>query len=66
MPHYLITTTIPGEGAPVTRERLVNAKNEAAAIKHVVADTLTIRRAGIDDAMRLAGTTKVENAQEGA
>lgn len=64
MPHYLLTTSIPSEGAPVVRERLVQARNEAAAIKHVVADTIQIRRAGIEDAMRLAGTAKVEIAAE--
>ncbi len=79
MPDYLITTTIPldvieGDGiekqmktAPAKRERLVRAKNEAAALKHVVADTITIARASIDDAMRLAGAgARVEVAAEPA
>jgi hypothetical protein len=50
---------------PAIRERIVRAKNEAAALKHVVADTITIARASIDDAMRLAGQgAKVETAAE--
>lgn len=51
MPDYLIKTTIPGEGAPVVRERIIRAKNEAAAIKHVVLDSLTVARATLDDAI---------------
>lgn len=57
MPDYLICTTIPEIGADkatAIRERIVRAKNEAAALKFVVADTITIDRASIDDAMRLA------------
>lgn len=65
MPDYLIKTTIPGEKTPVVRERLVRAKNEAQAIRHVVTDTLTIDRASIDDAVRLAQAGgKVEIAAE--
>lgn len=65
MPDYLVTVMIPnaaplgtpgGSAGPHTRERIVRAKNEAAAIKHVVADTLTITRVSIDDAMRLASS----------
>lgn len=69
-PDYLITTSIPasnnhsgldGGESPAKRERLVRAKNEAAALKHVVADTIVIERATIDDAMRLANIgTKLE------
>lgn len=66
MPDYIITCTIPNGSAEVhKRERIVRAKNEAAALKHVVADTITIDRATIDDAMRLAGLGgKVELASE--
>jgi hypothetical protein len=54
----------PAEPAQFVRERIVRAKNEAAALKHVVADTITIDRATIDDAMRLAGQGgKVEEAK---
>jgi hypothetical protein len=65
-PEYLVTCTIPNGSAEVhKRERIVRAKNEAAALKYVVADTITITRAGIDDAMRLAGQgAKVEQAGE--
>lgn len=51
MPDYLIITSLDSDQK---RERIVRAKNEAQAIKHVVSDTLTVRRAEIDDAMRLA------------
>ena len=75
MPEYLVTCTIPitgqhsprldGGDGPAKRERLVRAKNEAAALRHVVADTITIARASIDDAMRLAAQgAKVEQAAE--
>lgn len=74
MPDYLITTTIPtisqhsprldGGDGPAKRERIVRAKNEAAALKHVVSDTIVIERATIDDAMRLAAVGgKVEQAE---
>lgn len=64
MPDYLIITTIPGQ-TPAKRERIVRAANEAKALKHVVADTLKIERASIDDAMRLAGDgVKLETAAE--
>lgn len=63
-PDYLIITAIDSD---TKRERIVRAKNEAAAIKHVVSDTLTVRRAGIDDAMRLSAVGgKVETAKEAA
>lgn len=73
-PDYLITCTIPnaaplgtpgGAAGDHKRERLVRAKNEAAALRHVVSDTIKIERATIDDAMRLAGQgSKVETAAE--
>lgn len=58
MPKYLITTTIPGPtpaiDEPAKRERLVDAPNQAQAIRHVVGDTITCEVAEIEDAMRLA------------
>jgi hypothetical protein len=71
-PDYLISITIPGDGLhgenrdqPTTRERIVRAKNQAQALKHVLTDTITIEAASIDDAMRIgaAGGT-VEIAAE--
>ena len=57
-PDYLIKTTLTGspleDRKPIVVERIVRAKNEAQAIRHVVSDTLTVARASIDDAMRLA------------
>jgi len=68
MPDYLIRTTVPAADATkpaVQRERIVRAKNEAAAIKHVVSDTISVDRATVDDAMRLAPAgVKVETAAE--
>lgn len=49
MPDYLVTVTVPPK-----QERIIRAKNEAAAIRHVVSDTITIERLRVDDAMRLA------------
>lgn len=63
MPDYLIKTIIRNEvtsdSKPITVERIIRAKNEAAAIKHVVADTLTVDRATIDDGIRIG---KIEQA----
>ena len=56
MPAYHIITTIPEIGADratAIRERMVSAKNEAAALKFVVADTITIDRLSTADAVRL-------------
>ena len=72
MPDYLITATIPGDGLhgpdrdiPRKRERLVRARNRAAAVAHVVADTLEVRVADTDDVMRVAQAGgKVEHAAE--
>lgn len=67
MPDYLLKTTVPtaDHAKTVQRERIVRAKNEAAAIKHVVADTISVDRATVDDAMRLAPAgVKVEVATE--
>ena len=54
MPDYLIT--IAGESK---RERIIRAKNEAQAIRHIIADTVTIDRATLDDAIRVG---KIEAA----
>lgn len=68
MPDYLITTTIPnpaplgtpgGSAESFKRERIVRAKNEAAAIKYVVLDSVTVARATLDDAIRVG---KIEKA----
>lgn len=61
MPDYLIITKLDSD---TKTERIVRAKNGASALKHVVADTITVRSAEIDDAMRLAGAGgKVEVAE---
>lgn len=56
MPYYKITTTIPadGEGQPVTRVRAIDAKNEAKALKHVLADTVKVEALTVAEAMKLA------------
>jgi len=60
MPDYLVTVTVPpntnAEATPQRRERILRAKNEAAAIRHVVSDTISVERLRVDDAMRLATT----------
>lgn len=66
MPDYLVKATISSDGKPATRERIVRAKNEAGALRHVVADTITIDRATIDDAMRLAGNGGVVEIADAA
>lgn len=53
-------TKIPAE-KPAVRVRIVRAKNEAQALRHVVADTITIGRATLDDAIRVG---KIETAAE--
>lgn len=56
MPDYLVKTIIAENDEKSTttmRERLVRAKNEARAIAHVVADTVSIDRASTDDVIRL-------------
>lgn len=53
MPDYLIIVSARPDSAD-QRERIVRARNESSALKHVIADTITIDRATIDDAMRLA------------
>jgi hypothetical protein len=57
MPDYCIRITAKPaevEAPAIVTERLVRAKNEARAIAHVVKDTISVDRATIDDAMRLA------------
>jgi hypothetical protein len=51
VPDYLVITSID---SAVKTERIVRAKNSAGALRHVVADTISVRQAHIDDAMRLA------------
>jgi len=68
MPVYLVTVKIPEAGpdkrrADATAERMVEAKNEAAALKFVVADTITIDRLSTADAVRLgAAGVEIEQA----
>jgi hypothetical protein len=52
MPDYKVSITVD-KNADVRKERLVRAKNQSAALAHVVADTVTIDRATIDDVVRL-------------
>lgn len=51
MPDYLITHSLDSDQK---RTRIVRAKNRAQAIAHVVADSIKVDTATIDDAMRLA------------
>lgn len=51
MPHYCIESKKP-DGASVLR--VVEAKNQARALSHVVEDTLVVRLAEPGDFMRLA------------
>ena len=54
MPHYCIESKQNAtDGAPSTL-RIVEAKNAARALSHVVEDTLTIRSAEPSDYMKLA------------
>lgn len=66
MPDYVIKITAKAPAAdakPTVTERLVRAKNEAAAVKQVVADTISVERATGDDYMRLAKLgIEIENA----
>lgn len=56
MPDYLIITTLDSD---TKTERIIRAKNEAQAIRHIIADTVTIDRATLDDAIRVG---KIETA----
>ena len=66
MPDYRILMKISETSTDGTHvvERLVRAKNEARALAHIVKDTISIDRATIDDAMRLAKAgVEVEQAE---
>jgi hypothetical protein len=54
MPDYIIRTTITRGDEHDTTVRLVRAKNQAQALKHVVADTITIDAATTEDVMSVA------------
>ena len=54
MPDYLITVSTGKQPDDSVTERLVRAKNEARALAHVVADTVKVERATMDDAIRLS------------
>lgn len=58
MPDYVIKMSVPApdgaEVSPVTRERLVRAKNMPRAIAHVVKDSVTAVSATTEDVMRMA------------
>jgi hypothetical protein len=60
VPDYLVITSID---SAVKTERIVRAKNSAGALRHVVADTISVRQAHIDDAMRLATTTTARRSR---
>lgn len=63
MPEYLLTITTRAAEKPIVTERIVRAKNEAAAVKHVVTDTIAVDRPSGDDYMRLAKLgVEIENA----
>jgi hypothetical protein len=56
VPVYLITLKIPDIGPDridALSERMVEAKNETAALKHVLADSVTVDRLSTADAVRL-------------
>jgi hypothetical protein len=50
MPHYVIE---PKKPDTATGSRLVESSNQAQALRHVVADTLTVRLAEPADFIRL-------------
>jgi hypothetical protein len=52
MATYLLKTSIDSD---TSRERLVKAKTQAQALKHVVGDTITCKVADADDCVRLGG-----------
>jgi len=71
MKDFMIKTTIPARAdgeEPTVRERLVRARNQAQALKHVVLDTIQVGAATTEDAMRIAAAGgKLEQAKgEGA
>lgn len=65
MPTYLVKQTFETsrDGTEVS-ERLVDAANKSAAIRHVASATITAEVATIAEAMRLANSgVKVESAE---
>lgn len=62
MPHYTIQSKKPD--ADNSTLRIVEAKNQARALSHVVEDTLTVRLAEPGDFMRLAKAAgEIEKAE---
>jgi hypothetical protein len=62
MPHYVIEPSKPSEDGP--RMRIVDAKNQARALSHVVEDTMTVRLAEPADFMALARASgEIETAK---
>ena len=49
MPHYFIHQKIEHGGTPAEEKRLVEAKNAAAAIAHVVRSSIACRLASTQD-----------------
>lgn len=65
MPHYLITVAPAKSDVSVTR--IVEAKNQARAIAHVVSDTVSVKLAEPGDFMALARANgEIEVAKEDA
>ncbi len=61
MPHYIIESTNPAAGLP---PRIVDAKNQARALSHVVEATLRVRLAEPADFMALAKAgNEIESAK---
>jgi len=65
-PAYLVTCSIPETGADkatAIREQIVSAKNQAAALAHVAADTIVVEKLSTEDAVRLgAAGVEIEQA----
>lgn len=66
MADYLVrisTTPAAADAKPIITERLVRAKNQAQAIGHVVADSVTVAVADTEQIIRLATAgVKLEQA----
>lgn len=61
MPFYVIEPKKPED---VTKLRIIEAKNQARALSHVVEDTLTVRIAEPSDFMNLAKAgSEIEKAE---
>lgn len=57
MPDYVVsisTKPAAADAQPVITERLVRAPNQARAVSHVVADTVTVALAETEDIVRCA------------